>query len=204
MDPDFGIYHHSDKAQSEKMRGKAKILFNEAFKKTNIDKDSGISILDAGCGLGFLTYLASSYFKNAKIFALDKFSGNEIRDISMEKLKKNLEILNISSRVNVIEGDLTEKLDLNEKFELVVSNLVLHNMGNSRFKVYKNIRLVMKENSYFMNGDGFIRKNFFVDPLKSDMNKLNGIFEPEFAISLNEDKNFFFKYILVGLKPVFK
>ncbi len=203
MDPDFGIYHHSNREESEKLRKNAELLFNESFKKTGMDRESEINILDAGCGLGFLTYIASSYFINARIYALDKFSGNELQGISVEKLKINLETLKISDRVDVIEGDLAEKLNLDESFDLVVSNLVLHNLGRSRFRAYENIKSAMKEGSYFINADGFIRRNIFMNPLKNDMNKLNGIFEPAFAMSLKGDENFFFKYILVGLKPVF-
>ncbi len=195
---DFGVYHHSSIEESEKLRKMAGSMFIESFKKLKLDAHGKIKILDIGAGSGFLTYTAASYFTMAEITDIDNFSAS-LKDNSREKLEKNLQILNIKNRVNIIEGDIKD-IEIKDKFDLAISSLVLHNLGKGRFKAYNNIKKMLVKGGYFINADGFIRKNIFVDPFKSDMNKLNNIFEPVFAMSPEDEKKSAWKYILVALK----
>ena len=202
-DIDFGLYHHSTKEQSEDLRKIARTMFMEAFKKIGIPEDAKIIILDAGAGSGFLTYTAASYFHNANITAIDNFTDKSLEGNSIDRIKENMEKLGIYDRVKILEKDLMKPIDTGRVFDLAISNIVLHNLGKSRFTAYKNISKTIKCNRYFINADGFIRKNIFVDPFRKDMNKISNFFNPNFAMEPNyQNKSASWRYILVGLKTL--
>ncbi len=201
MAVDFGVYHHSSKESSEKLREISKIMFTEAFKKLGYSGDEKLKILDAGAGSGFLTYVTAMYFKNSDIIDIDNFSESLI-DNSIERLDNNLRELGIIDRVRIIKMDLLN-MDIKESFDLVVSNLVLHNLGKRRFIAYKNIKKVLKCSGYFINADGFIRKNIFVEPFKSDVSKISDLFDVSFAMEPKDQKRTdVWRYILMALKPI--
>ncbi|WP_156778500.1 class I SAM-dependent methyltransferase [Thermoplasma acidophilum] len=203
-DPDFGVYHHSSREESERLRYMARIMFTEAFGKIGIDQDADMNIIDVGCGLGFLTILCADYFKNSRITAIDTFSMGSLKDNSRERLIENLRLADVLDRVTVVEADITKPFNIEDKFDLAVSNLVFHNTGRQRFSVYRNVWNVLKCGSYFINADGFIRKNvasIFVDPFRADMSKISSMYEPEFAMEPKDQKrNAVWRYILVGLR----
>ncbi|WP_297214950.1 trans-aconitate 2-methyltransferase [Thermoplasma sp.] len=203
-DPDYGVYHHSSREDSEKLRSLARVMFVEAFRKIGMDEDANIRIVDIGCGLGFLTVLCATYFKNARITAIDTFSDQSITDNSKERLMDNLKIAGVYDRVAIVEADITKSIRVDDKFDLAVSNLVLHNTGRHRFDVYRNVRDILRCGSYFIDADGFIRKgisSILVDPFRRDMSKISNIFEPEFAMEpRDQKKNAAWRYILVGLR----
>ncbi len=203
-DPDFGVYHHSSREDSERLRYIARIMFTEAFGKIGMDRDADINIVDIGSGLGFLTILCAEYFKNSHVTAIDTFSTGSLRDNSREKLIENLRLADVLDRVTVFEADITKPLNIENKFDLAVSNLVLHNTGRQRFAVYRNVWNVLRCGNYFINADGFIRKNvvsIFVDPFRRDMSKISTMYDPEFAMEPKDQKrNAAWRYILVGLR----
>ncbi|ARM74712.1 class I SAM-dependent methyltransferase [Acidianus manzaensis] len=194
----FGTYHHSTFEESEKMREKAKEMFEKAFKRIIDDRNKDLQIIDIGCGLGFLTILSASYFPKATITAVDLFTHSSLKENSKDILKNNLRIAQIYDRVKIVEADITDKLP-SGKFDLAISNLVLHNLGKKRFIAYRNIHDVLKSGSYFINADGFIKKSVFEDPFQNDMKKISDIFDVDFVIK-PENENLFFKYMLIALK----
>lgn len=162
------------------LRGIAKELFFQAFMKTGLPRDKEISVLDVGCGLGFLSYVVTQYFPKAKILGIDTFENSSLLDSDMRKAEENMEHLGIRDRVffkrlNVL--DITEELG---HFDIVVSNLVFHNLGRRRFEAYEKITKVMKPSSFFINGDIF----FGSEPEKSfeaDISRLSKIFKLIFS-----------------------
>ena len=193
----FGTYHHTTFEESERMRETAKEMFMEAFKRT-YDSNADLQIIDVGCGLGFLTILTASYFPRATVTCVDVFTQSSLRENSRDLLENNLRIAQVLDRVKIVEADVTESLPPG-KFDLAVSNLVLHNLGRKRFVAYRNIHDVLKPGSYFVNADGFIKKSLFVDPFRDDMKRISDIFHVDFVIK-PETQGLFFKYILVALK----
>ncbi|MGC8608946.1 MAG: SAM-dependent methyltransferase [Thermoplasmata archaeon] len=200
----FGVYHHSTAEESEKLRNLSKIMFMEAFQKISIDYEGDIKIIDIGSGLGFMTIFIALKFPNASITSVDLFSDASLKNNSKNKLQENLRMAGIESRVRIIEADITKEIPIKEKFDLAVSNLVLHNTGRYRFAAYKNIRSILKNGSYFLNADGFIRRSAYsliVDPFKRDMARISDMFDPAFAIGPKDQKrSAIWRYILVGLK----
>ena len=202
-DPEFGVYHHSTKEQSESLRKTAGTMFGEAFRKIGIPVDAEINILDAGAGSGFLTYIAASYFQNAHITAIDNFTDKSLVENSMDRIKENLEIMGILDRVTVLKEDLRTPIDTGRIFDLAISNIVLHNLGKSRFLAYDNIGKTIKCNGYFLNADGFTKKGIFTDPFRKDMARIASIFHPDFAMEPSyQKKKSAWRYILVGLKTL--
>lgn len=155
MPIDFGVYHHSTREQSEKLRRMIKELFFEAFERTEIPKDKEISVLDVGCGLGFLSYITALYFHRARVLGVDTFEDPSLPNSSIHKAEENMRALNLNDRVSFKKLSILEISEDLGSFDLIVSNLVFHNLGERRFIAYENVAKVMKGSSFFINGDLF-------------------------------------------------
>lgn len=165
---DFGTYHHSSREQSERTRVLLRGQFSRIMRSL-FPEDSDIKILDAGCGLGFLSYIAAITFEKSSVVGVDIFSHESLLNSSLEKAKNNMKELGLSQRVEIIQGDLTKLSLKNECFDLVISNLVFHNLGRERFKAYSEVWGVMRKGSFFVLGDIFFREG-------EDLEKLQGMF----------------------------
>jgi len=155
MKPDFGTYHHTTPQDSERIREKAKVLFAKAFDDLPISRQDKIKILDIGCGLGFLSCLCAEYYPNAIITGIDIFEDASLKNSSLAKAKKNAEILGFSGRIGFRRKDILRSNYAKGKLDLLVSNLVFHNLGQMRLDAYERAADYMKENSYFVLGDLF-------------------------------------------------
>jgi len=63
---DFGTYHHSTPEESKRIRQSAEKAFSKLLRPLYPSR-AALKILDAGCGLGFLTYVAAECFPKARI-----------------------------------------------------------------------------------------------------------------------------------------
>ncbi len=150
----FGTYHHSTPRQSGELRDRVGGLFADLLLET-FSRDSGLEILDAGCGLGFLSYIAAKTFPNADVTGIDTFDDESLPGSSKAKAEKNMGALGVGSRVRFLKQDLTASLTCGAEFDVVVSNLVFHNLGKKRFAGYENLFAALRENGYFLLGDLF-------------------------------------------------
>jgi len=69
-DTDFGTYHHSTPEESKQIRDEAAKAFSKLLRSI-CPSNAGLRILDAGCGLGFLTYVAAKCFPKASVMGVD-------------------------------------------------------------------------------------------------------------------------------------
>ncbi len=199
---DFGQYHHSTRDESENFRKMARTMIYDGLKRIGLNRESNLNVLDAGSGAGFLTILMAEYFPNSHITAVDIFDSSSLSGNSLDRLKNNLILAGVNNRVSIVEANLSE-FEIHDTFDIAVSNLVLHNLGQKRFLAYRNIARVLKCGAYFLNADGFIRRNLLVDPFESDMRRISDIFESEFQIyPEGAKKSAFWSYKLVGLKKI--
>ncbi len=152
---DFGIYHHSTGEDSEKLREITKNEFYKIFELIN--KDNVKNVLDAGSGLGFLSYIVLEKFHNVIITGVDIYNDN-IENNSMEKAIKNLKLLNIDKFVWLINANLLKLPSGDNYFDMIVSNLVYHNIDDKE-KGYKELNRVLKINGYFIYADLFFNNN---------------------------------------------
>ena len=178
MDVDFGTYHHSTPEESEKLRSIIYKKFHEAFNYISIARDSNINILDVGSGLGFTIKIVADFYINANITGIDNFSGSLV-DSSLPRARKNLVTLDLTSRCTIIEADV---MDYVGKFDLVISNLVFHNMGDGRFNAYRKIYSYMPE--YFITGDLFFHNNG--NAVQYEMSRMADLFKPMCTINVPE------------------
>ncbi|HZQ22186.1 MAG TPA: class I SAM-dependent methyltransferase [Terriglobales bacterium] len=151
---DFGTYHHATPGESEEIRRRAEKAFSKLLRPLYAS-GSRLRIMDAGCGLGFLMYVAAKRFPKAHIVGVDLFRRGSISGISMDKAANNMQSLGLDSRTSFLKHDLTKPMVSNEQYDLVVSNLVFHNMGKKRFKAYEAVFDVLKSGGFFVVGDVF-------------------------------------------------
>lgn len=151
-DVDFGTYHHSTPEESKQIRQDAAKAFSKLLRPL-YPSGAALRILDAGCGLGFLTYVATQCFPKASITGVDLFRHGSMSELSMEKAVQNMKTLRIDSRTSFLKHDLTKPLKTDVQYDLAVSNLVFHNMGKKRFKAYDTVFDALKSGGYFVIGD---------------------------------------------------
>jgi 2-polyprenyl-3-methyl-5-hydroxy-6-metoxy-1,4-benzoquinol methylase len=93
-DVDFGTYHHSTPEESEKIREFAEKAFSRILRPLCRSR-TNLQVLDAGCGLGFLTYVAAKCFPQAIITGVDLFRPSSMSEISIDKAVNNMKSLGI-------------------------------------------------------------------------------------------------------------
>jgi cyclopropane fatty-acyl-phospholipid synthase-like methyltransferase len=154
MNVDFGTYHHSTPEESKAIREYAEKAFTKLLRPLHPPR-AALRILDAGCGLGFLTYVAAKCFPKASITGVDLFRHSSVSELSIDKAVKNMKSLRIESRTSFLKHDLTKPLKPDVQYDLSVSNLVFHNLGKKRFKAYGTAFDALKPGGYFVIGDLF-------------------------------------------------
>jgi cyclopropane fatty-acyl-phospholipid synthase-like methyltransferase len=154
MDVDFGTYHHSTPEESNQIREYAQKAFTKLLRRLCPPRVA-LRILDAGCGLGFLTYVAAKCFPKASITGVDLFRNSSVSELSIDKAVKNMKSLGMDSRTSFLKHDLTKPLKSDVQYDLALSNLVFHNLGKKRFKAYGTVFDALKPGGYFVIGDLF-------------------------------------------------
>jgi 2-polyprenyl-3-methyl-5-hydroxy-6-metoxy-1,4-benzoquinol methylase len=151
-EPDFGTYHHSTLAASKKVRVVVKALFTDAFASLPFGRNDELRILDVGCGLGFLSCVSAEFYKNGRITGIDTFKHSSLKGSSLEKAKENARILGFSDRIDFKKSDVF-RFRPTEKFDIIVSNLVFHNLGKMRFEAYSRLSKWAQAGSFVVMGD---------------------------------------------------
>jgi cyclopropane fatty-acyl-phospholipid synthase-like methyltransferase len=154
VDVDFGIYHHSTPSESNDIRERAEKAFSKLLRPL-YPSGAPLRILDAGCGLGFLMYVAAKIFPKARITGVDLFRRGSISEISMDEAAHNMRSLGIDTRTTFLKHDLTKPMNSEAQYDLAVSNLVFHNMGGKKFQAYGTIFDGLKPGGFFVIGDLF-------------------------------------------------
>ena len=156
-EPDFGTYHHSTTSASKKTRAVVKTMFTNAFASLPFGKDDELRILDVGCGLGFLSCVSAEFYRNAQITGIDTFRHSSLKRSSLERAKENARILDFSERIDFKRNDVFKFKPI-EKFDIIVSNLVFHNIGKTRFKAYSRLSSWAQFGSFIVMGDLFFSR----------------------------------------------
>lgn len=97
VDVDFGTYHHSTPTESNEIRERIEKAFAKVL-PSFYPSGAALLVLDAGCGLGFLTYVAAKCYPEARVTGVDLFRHGSISGISMEKAANNMRSLGVPAR----------------------------------------------------------------------------------------------------------
>jgi len=100
-------------------------------------------ILDAGCGSGRGTVEISKVSKNGQIVAFDLFDSSESIS-SRELLENNLKIAEITDKVRIVQGDVTNLKFEDNTFDSAISLLLVNNLGKSKLIGLKELLRVLK------------------------------------------------------------
>ena len=187
----YGTYHHTTPEQSETIRSELKVAFEEVF--AYIYQENVIEkVLDAGCGLGFLCEQAAKFFPKSSVIGVDLFGSSSLPEGDLKRAEQNMQIAGLNGRVEFIKADIT-KINFQENyFDLVISNLVFHNLGKARYKAYSNIRDMLKTGGFFVIGDFFRPKDketlkglFSIIIDKGNINQM----PPQYSIMILKKRN---------------
>ncbi|MDP7975258.1 MAG: class I SAM-dependent methyltransferase [TACK group archaeon] len=179
----FGVYHHTSAEGSTRIRKAAEAAFVDASSRIGLDASAKISVLDAGSGLGFLTFVTASHFCNATVTAMDSFEGKSLPGNSLDTASRNLKAPGIWERVDLVVSDLSV-LGLRGGYDLAVSNPVFHNLrGRRRRKAYEAVALALRDGSHFLDADLFIGTNLFFDPPPQEMRRMADLFSVDFVLT---------------------
>jgi cyclopropane fatty-acyl-phospholipid synthase-like methyltransferase len=171
-DVDFGTYHHSTPEESRQIREEAEKVLSKLLRPLYASR-AALRILDAGCGLGFLTYVAAKCFPKASVTGVDLFKHDSVSELSIDRAVKNMKSLGLESRTSFFKHDLTKPLKPDVPYDLAVSNLVFHNMRKKRFVAYENVFDALKPEGYFVIGDLFPRGKTDMDYLSERSTLIN-------------------------------
>lgn len=157
---DFGVYHHSSREESEKIRSEISSMFYAAIENIEnvVHTEKPARALDAGCGLGFISYLIFSKIPGVHIYSVDNFTDPSLKDNSVERTLKNFEYLGMTEKVSVVKSDV-KKLPFDDGFfSIAASSLVYHNLGRYFFNGISEIQRVLNKDGIFLYGDIFVEK----------------------------------------------
>jgi ubiquinone/menaquinone biosynthesis C-methylase UbiE len=107
-------------------------------------------VLDAGCGHGRTSIAISKIAKKAKIVALDRFDANYIENGGKTLLEANLKTANITDRVKIVQGDVTNLKFDDNTFDTLVSSYMMDHLGEKKRSALKELNRVLKPGCKFL------------------------------------------------------
>jgi len=104
------------------------------------------NVLDVGTGRGLLMIGAAKKLTTGRAVGIDIFNSSDLSGNNMENGKLNAEIEGVTSKVEILNEDAREMSFPDESFDVVLSNLCLHNIkGNDgRTQACDEIARVLK------------------------------------------------------------
>ncbi len=85
-------------------------------------------VLDVGTGAGLLMIGAAKHLTTGRAFGIDPWSKVDLAGNARERTLRNAEIEGVQDKVEVLDGDATSLKFPDACFDIVVSNLCLHNI----------------------------------------------------------------------------
>lgn len=85
-------------------------------------------VLDVGTGLGLLMIGAAKKLTTGKSTGIDIFNKYDLSDNTIEQLKMNVQLENVSNKAEILVGNILKTNFRDNHFDVIVSNLCLHNL----------------------------------------------------------------------------
>jgi SAM-dependent methyltransferase len=126
------------------------------------------TVLDVGTGRGLLMIGAAKKLTSGKAVGIDIWSKKDLSGNSMEKTLRNAEIEGVRDRVDVRNGDATAMNFADGTFDVVLSNLCIHNIPTKegRDRACREIIRVLKPGGKAIISD-FIHTGDYLKEFKS-------------------------------------
>lgn len=111
-----------------------------------IDWKGDEQVLDVGTGRGLLMIGAAKLLDTGHAYGIDIFKASDLSGNDIENTRKNMELEGVASRTEVRNEDAREMTFADEKFDVILSNLCLHNIPDDegRAKACREIARVLK------------------------------------------------------------
>ncbi len=112
-------------------------------------------VLDVGTGSGLLMIGAAKRLTLGKAIGIDIWNKADLSENSAGKALKNAHLENVGNKVEVLEGDILRTDFPDNHFDIVVSNLCIHNVGNkaNRDLACREIQRILKKNGIAIISD---------------------------------------------------
>ena len=105
------------------------------------------TVLDVGTGLGLLMIGAAKRLTSGNSIGIDIWNKDDLSDNSFTKANKNAALENVAGKIELKEENILQTSFQNDHFDVVLSNLCLHNVGDkeNRKKACKEIHRILKK-----------------------------------------------------------
>jgi len=113
----FGLY--------ASRRGKF-VVWAELFRQLNLRGDE--RVLDLGCGRGAVLLLAAQHLSTGRAVGVDLWRKGDQSGNAAEVTRRNAVAEGVAARVEIHTADMTALPFANDSFDLVVSNVAVHNV----------------------------------------------------------------------------
>ena len=107
-------------------------------------------ILDAGCGHGRTSIAISKVAGGGKIVALDRFDASYIENGGKTLLETNLKTANITDRIQIVQGDVTNLKFDDNTFDTLVSSYMMDHLGEKKMSALQELNRVLKPGGKFL------------------------------------------------------
>jgi len=107
------------------LRGKF-IVWDELLERLKLRGDE--RILDLGCGRGAVLLLAAKRLSTGRAFGVDIWSRKDQSGNSPNATRSNAQLEGVQTRVELVTGDATSLPFQSNTFDLIVSNVAIHNI----------------------------------------------------------------------------
>jgi arsenite methyltransferase len=103
-------------------------------------------VLDVGCGRGLLAIGAAKRLKTGKVIGIDVWNPVDLSGNSPDAAKANAKIEGVAEKVRIENGDAQKLVYPDNHYDVVVSNLVLHNIAeqDARAQAVREMLRVLK------------------------------------------------------------
>jgi len=127
------------------------------------------SVLDVGTGRGLLAIGAAKRLRSGKAVGIDIWSTKDLSGNAMEKTLHNADLEGVGEKVDIKSGDATAMKFPDESFDVVLSNLCLHNIPSreGRDKACREILRVLKPGGKAVISD-FIKTGDYVKAFEAE------------------------------------
>src|SRR6516165_11271709 len=107
------------------LRGKF-VVWAELLDQLNLRGDE--RILDLGCGRGAVLLLAAQHLRTGRAVGVDLWRSGDQSGNSADATRRNAAAEGVSDRVELQTADMTSLPFESDSFDLVVSNIAIHNI----------------------------------------------------------------------------